>query len=184
MDDKEIQKTAQLAYARIQTFNFASECKSLMEKTKSDFKDIALAYLFLGFNALELYGKSFMCLRWEKQDNLDIEEINRRVLMFNHELDRIYHYQGVGDSFLQKAGILKVTLIRQKRNRNNLNNYYFEFLTNNGIVNVYSTESLRYGPLTRKKNDILIFEQTKLLNLCNSVHDAFLDEIKKFLRNL
>lgn len=181
MNDKEAQTKVQLFLARYLTFKFASECTSLMLKSKGDVSDIAGAYLFLASNALELYGKSFMCLRWEKQDKLDIEEINKRVSMFGHELDRIYHYQGVGDNFLQKAGIKKVTLIRQKRDRNNLNHYYFEFHINKDIVRVYPVESLRYGELTPKKNDILIIEETKLLNLCNSVRDALLDEAKEFL---
>lgn len=178
MPNKEIEKIL----ARYLTFKFAKECTSLMERSKNDISDIGSAYLFLSFNALELYAKSFMCLRWEKEDNFDIEEINKRASSFAHDLDRIYHYQGVGKNFLKASGIKKVVLSKQKSDGKNFNYHYFEFHTSKDIIKVYPTESLRYGPLTNKKNDVMMVEQTKLLNLCNSVCDALLGESKKFLK--
>ncbi|OHA84623.1 MAG: hypothetical protein A2408_03170 [Candidatus Yonathbacteria bacterium RIFOXYC1_FULL_52_10] len=181
-NNNDAKKIAELFLARYLTFKFASECVSLMEKTKNDVSDAGGAYLFLASNALELYAKSFMCLRWEKYDNLDIEEINKRASAFGHELDHIYHYQGVGEDFMLTAGVKKVKLSKQKSNGKTFNHHYFDFYLSNEIIRVYPVESLRYGVLTPKKNDFMILEQTKLLNLCKAVRNAVLVEAKQYLK--
>jgi hypothetical protein len=151
-----------------------------MLATLSSASSFRLAYSFLASNVLELYGKSFMCLRWEKEDKFDFEEINKRVSSFGHELNRIYHYQGVGDEFLQKAGISSA--LRKQKSGSDSNWHFFEFHIDSDIVNVYPVESLRYGAPSSKKNDSIITEPEKLLTLCNNVRSALLGQVKKFLK--
>jgi hypothetical protein len=166
--------------ARHLTFMFASQCVTMMEENESHIEDIATVHHFLASNALELFAKSFMCLRWEKDDGFDIDEINKRVSAFGHDLNRIYHYQGVGEDLLLDSGIKKVTL--QKSNTKSSRYHYFVFHKENDKVKVYPIESLRYGVLTPKRNDWIITEQTKLLNLCKSVRDAVLGGAKRYLK--
>jgi len=183
-NNKGVEKDVNLALAHFLPFKFASECISLMERVQTDVSDIGGAYLFLGSNVLELYAKSYMCLRWEKEDNFEIEEINKRAFVFGHDLVHIYHYQGVGEDFLLAAGIKKVELFEQKGNTKKINCHYFEFYTNNNVIKVYPVDSLRYGVLAKRRNDAFIFEQIKLLNLCKSVRDAVITQAleKKFLK--
>ncbi len=169
-------KDAELFQARYLPYRFASECLDSMRLQL----DAPVAFLFLACNALEMFGKSYMCLVWEKRDKMSLKEMSERAQSFQHDLHRIYHYQGVGDEFLKEAGILKVDLITQRGFPAKPDLYYFRFTTERDEIQVYPSESLRYGVLTSKRNSFLN-PHPKLLKLCESVQSALLKEINKYI---
>jgi len=170
-------RSSELFLTHYLTFKFARECVSVLEKIDRNSSETSFAYNFLASNALELYGKSFMCLRWDREDNFDIEEIKKRAFAFGHDLDRIYHYQGVGKEFLSDAGIKKVSLKNTKKYGISL--YYFKFqMVDNSTIIVFHTESLRYGVLAKKRNDVLPTPAKNLLDLCKLMEDTTLKFLK------
>lgn len=177
----QILKDVELLLARHLTYKFANDCLNLMRMVeKENPQEITGSFLFLASNALELYAKSFMCLRWEKQDKLTIEEVKKRAYSFGHDLDRMYHYQGVGEEFLRSAGIQKVFL-NNRQGKSGIKSYKFDFITSSGLVYVYAVESLRYGNLTPKQNFFTLFNPSSLIQLCESAKEALSKESKKYL---
>lgn len=181
--DSNVKRISESFLTHFLTFKFARECVSVLKKMDIHSSETSFAYHFLISNALELYGKSFMCLRWNKEDDFDKEEITKRAFVFGHDLDRIYHYQGVGKEFLSVAGIKNVTLKNPKKY--NISQYFFKFhMIDNSDVYIFHTESLRYGVLTKKRNDFLPPPAKNLLDLCESVEKATIKEGEKFFRQI
>ena len=75
-----------------------------------------------------------------------------------------------------KAGINKVELDKSKNNI--FDNYRFKFTTSNGLIYLYSTEFLRYGILSNKKQDFLL-NSNNISLLCVSIKDTIVSLSKE-----
>lgn len=174
---------AKLARAHTHPFQLASQCVTTMELLKEKHPaDTLFVYNFLASNALELFAKSFLALRWEKKDSCNLKEINKKLIELGHDLYCIY--QQVGKEFLSAAGINDINVLAQKESNKTCNLYRFEFhMENNDTIWAYHIDSLRYGVFAKKSNDVLFIDNGELLNLCKAVRETVIEKgSKKFLK--
>ena len=72
------EKQVDLIRARHHLFEFGEDCVEVIKKMEEQgVEGFNLAYNFLITSALESLGKSYMCLRWEKEDRLGIDDIKK-----------------------------------------------------------------------------------------------------------
>lgn len=170
--------------ARFLTYKFADDCLNMMKLAKDTGEgNVVYSFNFLVTNSLELFAKSFLCLKLEKEENLTKNEIENKLKRYGHNLSQLYSEEGVGSDFLFSAGINKVELDDQLP-ESKIKNYKFKFHTNKGLIFVYENESLRYGVLANenKQNNLIIYDIQKSIVLCEDVKTALLGVTKKYLK--
>ncbi len=154
--------------------NAARSCVKTMEvllkENEQKLTSWHVPFYILATTALELFPK--IVLSHSKQNGESVPQIVKEFKKFGHNLDVLYSDKGVGNSFLQRAGISKVLKVIDK----NEFIYRFDFYRDQTTrpIRVYDMESLRYGFMAGIKSnaDIVAYQFDELLNLCNSVENA------------